>query len=372
MNHEPATTPSSKRSMFRWARTSRWVAGSLLFAAIACGGSEFTGDSDPSDSGVDGSQGGSGGTAGSGTGGSAATGGTAGGGAGGTAGATASGGTSGATASGGTGGTAGSASGGVGGGAGDAGASGTAGSSGGVGGATGGTGGDSGGVGGGTTTGGVGGATGGAGGVGGVTGGAGGVAGATGGTGGAGGAGGATGGAGGVGGATGGTGGVGGATGGTGGATGGAGGTVDACVPITWFKDDDNDDYGRSTSTTTSCDAPAGNWATHGGDCNDDLDAVHPGQETHQPEPFSTSGSSTSYDYDCSGSETADPSQLGAAPNCGLLALGNCGGSGYLPTNRAGAGQNPLCGSNKVQSCVVAGVFCNAQVATVSVKLRCK
>ena len=50
----------------------------------------------------------------------------------------------------------------------------------------------------------------------------------------------------------------------------------DATDAVTWYLDDDGDDYGLTGSTTDACDAPAG-YAAASGDCDDEDDAVNPG-----------------------------------------------------------------------------------------------
>ena len=52
-------------------------------------------------------------------------------------------------------------------------------------------------------------------------------------------------------------------------------GQVDEGVQLTWFKDNDGDDFG-GTTTSLSCEAPEG-FAADSGDCNDFNDTIYPG-----------------------------------------------------------------------------------------------
>ncbi len=52
-------------------------------------------------------------------------------------------------------------------------------------------------------------------------------------------------------------------------------GSTDEGLAQTWYTDLDQDSYGDSASSTTSCHQPPGT-STTGGDCNDDDDAVNP------------------------------------------------------------------------------------------------
>lgn len=104
-----------------------------------------------------------------------------------------------------------------------------------------------------------------------------------------------------------------------------------------------------------------------GGDCNDDDDRVspEPTPNDYQPSAYTAPSGSESFDYDCSGTEESDPTQLGAAPDCSLLTLNCAGRRGYLPTGRSGAGINPLCGSTTVRLCVAAALGCSAATESV-------
>jgi hypothetical protein len=129
--------------------------------------------------------------------------------------------------------------------------------------------------------------------------------------------------------------------------------------PIVFYRDEDGDGFGGD-QIVTSCAAPGDPWTTLGGDCRDDLQSVKPFR-TGWPNPpqYSSTGYSDStkpqglsFDYDCTGAETADPSNAyGAVPNCGGLL--NCDGAGYLPLNpaRTGPGIDPRCGSTTLQRC---------------------
>ncbi len=91
-------------------------------------------------------------------------------------------------------------------------------------------------------------------------------------------------------------------------------GTVDDGVLVTYYADADTDGYGRSTTSTTACSAPAG-YASVSGDCDDSLSAVNPGAtETCNSRDDDCDGlvddgtsSSTSY-ADSDGDGFGDPS----------------------------------------------------------------
>ncbi|HVU04099.1 MAG TPA: hypothetical protein VHE30_20215 [Polyangiaceae bacterium] len=143
--------------------------------------------------------------------------------------------------------------------------------------------------------------------------------------------------------------------------------------PVTFFPDGDGDGYGRSTGTTSGClPPPNGKWAKVGGDCDDDNADVHPGQTDFFGEARSTSGGTHSFDYDCSNAEEGDPSQLGAAPNCGILSIVGCSGVGYAASGRTGSGVNVLCGSTVQVTCKSSGFACTTVKSDVSVPYRCR
>ena len=134
-----------------------------------------------------------------------------------------------------------------------------------------------------------------------------------------------------------------------------------ACTePVVYYRDQDGDGFGTDNTITTSCVAPGNGWSTMAGDCRDDLSSVKPFQ-SGWPNPPQYSGTGyadpvkpqgVSFDYDCTGTETGDPSNpFGPVPNCGGLL--NCDGAGYLPANpaRTGPGINTLCGSTTLQRC---------------------
>jgi len=144
-----------------------------------------------------------------------------------------------------------------------------------------------------------------------------------------------------------------------------------ACAQA-WFPDGDGDERGRTSGKVIACSPPdEGAWAEQGGDCNDDNSAVSPDRQDYAAEPYMTSGGEESFDYDCSGSEISDPSQVGAAPTCPETVLG-CSGWGYLGTDRSGPGVNPLCGSTATRTCVSNGIDCTAVVGVISEAHRCR
>ena len=130
--------------------------------------------------------------------------------------------------------------------------------------------------------------------------------------------------------------------------------------PVVYYRDEDGDGFGTNNTVTYSCVAPGNGWSGMGGDCRDDLPAVKPFQSGWpNPPQYSDTGyadpakpQGISFDYDCNGAETADPSNaFGPVPNCGGLL--NCDGAGYLPVNpaRTGPGIDPRCGSTTIQRC---------------------
>ena len=162
--------------------------------------------------------------------------------------------------------------------------------------------------------------------------------------------------------------------------SGGVDGSGGSCPdPTTWYVDVDQDGYGSdSAPTVVSCTQPQGHYAKVGGDCNDNEHNVHP-QLTSQEirffgKPYQTKNGSDSYDYDCSGEETGDPSQPKAS-TCSWLSVGSgCGGSGYAPDNNGGtASSNPYCGSQKFQTCAKGGAVgtCSATSTEVSTPYAC-
>jgi hypothetical protein len=169
-------------------------------------------------------------------------------------------------------------------------------------------------------------------------------------------------------------------------------GTLDApggatCdVPATFYRDRDGDGFGATAEHVVACVAPAsddaGAWVTQPGDCRDDLPDVKP-FSAGSPDPPKYSGvgypdplrpQGVSFDFDCNGVETADPSNMfGGPPTCPALATG-CAGTGYLPASpaRTGAGVNALCGSTTLKMCVVQGLGCNEQYIQMATPFRCR
>jgi hypothetical protein len=145
------------------------------------------------------------------------------------------------------------------------------------------------------------------------------------------------------------------------------------CAPVSWFPDGDGDGYGRSSGQVVACDPPTtGKWVRQGGDCDDDNDAVSPGETQFESSGYTSASSSISFDYDCSGIEEPDPSQLGAAPNCASMLL-SCAGSGFVATARSGPGVNSLCGSTSIVKCTKVSLSCTSVVSVVAVSdgFRC-
>jgi hypothetical protein len=120
---------------------------------------------------------------------------------------------------------------------------------------------------------------------------------------------------------------------------------------VLWYADDDQDGYGRSSSSRRACPAPAGSWALAPGDCNDDDPRVHPDQREFFGDAYQAANGSDSFDYDCSGAEEGNGMQAAFPGSCGLLINLVCeGGSGYEAKTRPGA-QNALCGSRETTTC---------------------
>ena len=82
---------------------------------------------------------------------------------------------------------------------------------------------------------------------------------------------------------------------------------ADAVDAPTWHQDDDGDGYGTDDSTRVACDLPHG-YAAHGGDCDDDDPAFHPGAS----EPDCTDPK----DYNCDGSTGYDDVDNDGVPAC--------------------------------------------------------
>lgn len=111
-------------------------------------------------------------------------------------------------------------------------------------------------------------------------------------------------------------------------------------------------------------------WAVNPGDCDDEDPRVHPGQTEYFDQPYSVVGGD-SFDFDCSKAEEGDPTMDGAAPSCSLLSIVGCGGTGFSPTQRSGAGRDSLCGSKTTVTCTPSALSCNPVAATVQDGYRC-
>jgi hypothetical protein len=136
---------------------------------------------------------------------------------------------------------------------------------------------------------------------------------------------------------------------------------TDGCVPTPLFQDLDGDGYGNVAVQVFGCARDG--FVSTPGDCLDadpaELEVaatVHPGQleyffvgyrDTSKPGDIS-------FDYDCSGSEDADPQFPSGTPVCeALMGLNDCDGAGYLPdiARQGVSGVDALCGSEVVVSC---------------------
>ncbi|HMI83496.1 MAG TPA: hypothetical protein VK550_05345 [Polyangiaceae bacterium] len=153
------------------------------------------------------------------------------------------------------------------------------------------------------------------------------------------------------------------------------------CSPPTiYYKDEDSDGFGKNSETLTSCTPPGGKWSVLNGDCRDDLPNVKPFL-AGSPNPPLYSGvgyadvtkpQSVSYDYDCTGTEDADPTNdYGVEPDCSKLL--NCTGVGYVPVNptRTGSGIDPHCGSTSLKRCSGA-LPCTTTFLTAMAPYRCR
>lgn len=159
--------------------------------------------------------------------------------------------------------------------------------------------------------------------------------------------------------------------------SGGINGAGGACPdPITWYVDNDQDGYGaESAPKIQSCEKPQGHYTKVGGDCQDEERSVHPQLSPQEKKYFGTAYKTLagveSYDYDCSGVETGDPSpSQPRAAMCSLLTLGGCGGSGYSPGTRGGIGTNAYCGSQKFQTCK-GSLTCTGTIGQVTTPYAC-
>lgn len=150
---------------------------------------------------------------------------------------------------------------------------------------------------------------------------------------------------------------------------------VDACAPVTLYRDADGDELGDVSYTGLGC--PSEGWVTEPGDCRDDLAEVHPGQQAYFSVPYPVPNG-VSFDYDCTNREDPDieNTTLAPVPTCaGQLGL-RCEGAGYLPREpiRSGEGVDPRCGSNIRRSCESSALTCFAVDVSLddSLRFRCK
>lgn len=151
----------------------------------------------------------------------------------------------------------------------------------------------------------------------------------------------------------------------------------DACVPTTLYRDGDGDSYGDISESRVGCPGPG--WVPQAGDCHDGNALVHPGQTEFFGVPYADPNgpSRVSFDYDCSDTDDADPtnSPSTAAPACLEIAdTAECAGSGYVSGTREGPGIEPLCGSRVRRDCVVLTLLgCTASDTNVPVEeaFRC-
>ena len=151
-------------------------------------------------------------------------------------------------------------------------------------------------------------------------------------------------------------------------------------VPL--FRDRDDDGFGSNAPEDEDVGCPRPGWVTIAGDCFDaqptlsnSADQVHPGQTGYffVGYPNGARPRGISFDYDCTGTEEADPTNVpfGAAPNdCGLLVL--CAASGFRPDERDGIGVNSLCGSEIVASCDPQNLQCLYSEVATEQPYRCR
>jgi hypothetical protein len=147
-------------------------------------------------------------------------------------------------------------------------------------------------------------------------------------------------------------------------------------TPSVFFPDDDGDGWGRTADAVRACKKPRrGQWSLAGGDCADWEPRANPAQRIYFPEPYTNAFEEATFDYDCNGYEDSDPRQPGGAPQCGVLSVDECGGSGYIATERPGGeeGVNVLCGSRSMFTCKpnTLGLLCGPEHAIVDEALRC-
>jgi hypothetical protein len=150
---------------------------------------------------------------------------------------------------------------------------------------------------------------------------------------------------------------------------------TEPCATTVYYRDVDKDGYGGIV-TMSACTSPGAGWVTKGGDCADDNADVFPGQTAYFDDPYSKGGGVKSFDYDCSTKETQKPPAQKAAADCAPIAGGNtCSGSGFVPTQRAGASIDSLCGATKYQTCarklVVPVGGCEATIEDAETPVSC-
>jgi hypothetical protein len=152
----------------------------------------------------------------------------------------------------------------------------------------------------------------------------------------------------------------------------GAGGGPPCTADVTWYQDADGDGYG-STVAMSTCPKPAGNWALAKGDCDDRDPTVNPGQKKYFGVPYKKSDNTDSFDYDCSGTEDANPDLAVAPEDCGPLKLALCGtASGYETNNRVGTGIDAWCGSTTVRVCTPSLLLCTTTERTGQPPFSCR
>lgn len=128
---------------------------------------------------------------------------------------------------------------------------------------------------------------------------------------------------------------------------------------VRWCPDDDGDGHGDPARMRTSCERPTGHVRLCD-DCFDTADAalrslaaqVHPGQTSYFTSRYCTSTGNCSFDYDCSGTEDRERTEV---VDCGLLAPLLCA------TSRGWTDSVPACGVRaSFATCqpVVLGLLC--------------
>lgn len=146
----------------------------------------------------------------------------------------------------------------------------------------------------------------------------------------------------------------------------------DACTPLTWYPDRDGDGHGANDGAQLACDAPGADWVSNSGDCDDDHGEVHPSQTAYFASGYALGTGELSFDYDCDGTETGDPTQLGPAPACSGLAIANCSGRGFVAGSRSGPGVNAWCGSRALLQCLPELLACSAQTTLIERGYACR